>query len=176
MLGKRFVPYMEKFAFPVAASLIAIAVLLMLGSGETATNTQCTPVNGHIDAVVVPKEFCGSPFGLCTRGKMIGGVQGEFNFTVTSFTPSPDQSIPYVALYTGRIVIDTMDGDVLFGTEAGGFNTDPVDDGEFGELLTITGGTGNLKNASGHIAVYGTVNLATGVGSSDYKGELCRGE
>ncbi len=167
------IPYTVKFAVPVAASLIAIAILLMLGSGETATNTLCTPVNGHIDAVVVPKESCASPFGLCTRGRMIGGIQGDFNFTVTSFAPSPDPNIPLVALYTGKIVIETRDGDVLFGAEAGGFNIDPQGDGEFSDLLTIIGGTGNLKNASGHIAVSGTVNLATGIGSSDYNGKLC---
>jgi len=135
--------------------------------------TKCKPVNGHIDSQVVPVPPCTSPFGLCTEGTMTGGIQGDFDFTATNLIPSGEPTIPWVAFYTGQFILQTKDGDLLFGTDSGAFDTDPAGNGNLAELFTITGGTGDLEGASGRLVIFGTFNLATGIGDSDYKGEIC---
>lgn len=163
IIFQEFNPYLV-----IPAAIILIVVLISFSSSIAMAEPKCEPVNGHIEARVVPPEDCPSLFGLCTEGTMIGGIQGEFYFNVTSFTPLLDTNIPAVALYTGEIVVHTKNGDVLFGTEAGAFDTA---NGDFSELLTITGGTGDV--VSGNMAIYGFVDLDKGEGKSDYKGEVC---
>ena len=176
MLSRNFFSNWTKLPVPAAAFFIAAVAALTIVSSETMAKAECVPVNGHIDSQqVLPPPFgtCTSPVGLCTSGTFIGGIQGNFNFTATSFIPSPEPTIPSVFLFTGLTVIQTKDGDSLFGSNAGSIDFNPFGDGHFADLITFTGGTGSLAGASGHIVAFGNVNFATGVSTSDYKGELC---
>ena len=104
---------------------------------------------------------------------MIGGIQGDFDFTAVSLIPSGEPTIPWVAFYIGETVLQTKDGNTLLTIDSGAFDTDPAGDGNFSEFLTITGGTGEFEEVSGRLFIFGTFNLATGIGDSDYKGEIC---
>lgn len=164
----------------MTAFLMATFTALTIVSNTAVAEAECTPVNGHIDSQqLLPPPFgtCASAVGLCTSGTLIGGIQGQFNFTGTSITPSPllDPTTlsPFVALFTGQTVIQTKDGNSLFATNAGALDTDPFGDGHFADLITFTGGTENLAEASGHIVAFGDFSFTTGVGASDYRGEVC---
>lgn len=174
MLSRNFISNWAKLPRPTPAFFIAAVMALTIVSSQIMAEAKCLPVVGHIASQLVPPPplgTCTSPAGLCTSGTLIGGIQGNFNFTATSLTPSPD--LPSVVLFTGQTVIQTKAGDALSGTNAGALDANPGSDGHFADLITFTGGTGDLAGASGHIVAFGNFSLVTGVGASDYKGEVC---
>jgi len=153
--------------FIVIIMLIALCGVLQAVSAD-AKEGKCKSVNGHFSSHVVE---CTSPDGLlCTEGTLIGGIQGSYEATITSFIPS-DPTIPWVQFYVGESIIQKKDGDSLFATDTGTFDTM---NGYLAALLTITGGTGGFEGASGYLYVFGKSDLATGVVEGDYKGEICR--
>ena len=99
------------------------------------------------------------------RGRLTGGIQGDFVFEATSTLPS---NVAAVLLYTGTLTVRTRHGD-LSCINAGAFNT--VGDGEVVDLCEITGGTGRYAGATGYLRVFGTFTPTEG-GNSDYNGIL----
>lgn len=136
----------------------------------TAAWAGCRPVNGHSVTQVGRPPECDSSVGFCTRGKVIGGLQGDLHLTATSFVPAGDATIPAVSFFTGRGVIQGKNGDVLVGTDAGAID---LASGKAATLITWTGGTAQFDGASGQIRVSADLDAATGTVVSDYRGELC---
>jgi hypothetical protein len=149
----------------IAAVALVTAALFPASWNRVDASSRSTPVNGHIRSQMVAGPFCTSPVQLCTAGRFNGGIQGEFEFTATSLTPTPTAGVFF---YTGTIVVHTQRGE-LFCADAGVFNT--AGDGELADLCTITGGTGDLAGASGYLQTIGTFTAAAG-GDSDYRGKL----
>ena len=58
------------------------------------SDPQCKPVVGSFEAhSVTPAEGCGSPVGLCTAGRVWGGIQGTYAFTMTSALPNGEAAL-----------------------------------------------------------------------------------
>ena len=152
-----------------AVLLTTVALLLTIGIGHA--QSKCKPVNGHIVSEQLTGPECTSPVDLCTSGRFIGGINGDFVFIATSLTSHQDTPVTGVVHYTGDITISTRHGDI-FDKDAGAFNAIPDSTGEVGSVSTITGGTGRYAGASGRIRIAGTFTPEEG-GDNDYQGELC---
>jgi len=143
--------------------LALVAGIALVATQAPASDTK--HLTGHLSSQAVTGPDCTSPVGLCTAGRLIGGIHGEFEFTGTSLTPS---STPGVFFYTGTIVVHTAKGD-LTCTDAGAYSFAPT--GEVVDLCTITGGTGELAGATGSIQISGVFTFDGG-GDSDYAARL----
>lgn len=144
---------LTRFFFFVTTGLIAAAAM----AGE------CKPVNGNLRSEGFT-DGCASPIGLCTRGRLTGGVQGDFVFVAQSLSPS---DTPGVFFYTGEINVAGNDA-TLTCRDAGAYS---FVNGSVVDLCTIAGGTGKLAGASGDIKIFGI--FANNVGDSDYRGTIC---
>ncbi len=113
-------------------------------------------------------DECPSPLGLCTVGKFIGGIQGNFVFVAEALVPNPDILNPFVQFTTGVITLETKDGTLTL-RDASSVSFEP--DGLFASLQTIAGGTGELAGASGRLRAYGV--FKGGCVDCDYRGEIC---
>ena len=151
------------------ALLTAVALPLTMGSGHA--ESKCKPVKGRIVSELLTGPECTSPVGLCTSGRFIGGIKGDFVFIATSLTRHQDTLVTDVVHYTGDITISTRHGDI-FDKDAGAFNPVSGSTGDVGAVSTITGGTGRYAGASGRIRIAGTFTPEEG-GDSEYHGELC---
>ena len=162
-MPRNFIANWAKLPVLAVTSLVAAVIALTSVSREAMAAVNCLPVNGHLKEQQVP---CPS---LCTTGRMNGGIQGTYNFTLTSLSPV-DPAIPTVVHFSGLTTITTQDGDLNI-IDAGGFDT--ASPGNFANLMTIVGGTGALTGASGHLFLFGDFDPAMGTGASDYRGEVC---
>ena len=155
----------------VNATILLTAVALPFTMGIGHAQPTCKPVKGHIISEQLTGPACTSLVDLCTSGRFIGGINGDFVFIATSLTPLNDPLVPGVVHYRGDITISTRHGDI-FDKDAGAFNAAPGSTGDVGSVSTITGGTGRYAGASGHIHIAGTFTSEEG-GDSDYQGILC---
>jgi hypothetical protein len=150
-------------------SRVLSAVLLtgFVGLLTTAARADSSvkTVNGHVEDQVV-SVGCQSPYGLCTAGRLTGGIQGDLEFTITSLAPT---AAPGVLLVTAASTIHTATGDINCN-DSGSFNTAPASDGEGVHLCRITGGTGEFLGASGYLQE--TFNFIGSSGVGDYKGKI----
>jgi hypothetical protein len=107
---------------------------------------------------------------LCTESVWTGKLAGSSRFTLISLE---DEQIPNanISRFHGDLVLSTPDGD-LIGQDSGVWN---LDTGEYVDLYTVTSGTGKLAGARGAIVLSGTLDPATGVGISRYRGVVVRG-
>lgn len=146
--------------FVMGISLGIIAIFFM-GSAQAG----CKTVNGHISSEVFT-DGCPSPLGLCTFGRFIGGIQGDFIFVAEAIIPNPESA--EVAFTTGSIDVETKKGNLtLKDASAVSFGAD----GLFGSVQTVVGGTGDFTDATGRIRAYGV--FLGGCVNCDYRGEIC---
>jgi hypothetical protein len=116
----------------------------------------------------VPPPDCTAPF--CSAGRVWGGIQGSYTFTMTTIVPSG--AVPSIMFFTGQSAITLKSGDVLHGTDTGSLDLGPL--GGFASLITFTGGTGAMAGATGQIRLRGELDQAEGTTSGDYIGTLCK--
>jgi hypothetical protein len=154
-----------------AASLVAAAIALAT-AGSPTWAAQCKPLHGQLHSHLT------SPTTI--SGTLTGGLQADFDVALTSQTwvSALDPTVPpqaaFVALVTGQTEFRTKSGGALFGVNAAAGDFDPGSDGHLTDLITFTGGSGDLSGASGHIVVVGRqVDSANGVIEARYSGELC---
>jgi hypothetical protein len=150
----------------------AIFTLVLAAFGTSAANAaqQCKPVVGSFEATVQPAEGCAGP--LCTAGRVWGGIQGNYRFTMNKIVPNGEPEVPTILFFTGHSIIALKSGDQLFGTDTGTIDL-PPGQGGFASLITFTGGTGAMSNATGQIRLRGEFNAAEGTTRGDYLGEVC---
>lgn len=138
--------------------------VLVIGSGQAAQgNDGCKPVNGHLE------EMQAAGPGFAVVGRLFGGIQGTDSTTLVSVSPT-DPSTPTVVHFVGKSIFQTKSGNIHL-TVAGAFD---LATGRFSDLFTVTGGTGEWSSASGQIHLIGFFDLASGIGESDFRGELCK--
>ncbi len=149
-----------------------LAAGLVAAPAAVSAKPECKTVNGHISSEVVETlpngDPCPSPLGICTVGRFIGGIQGEFYFVAEDFVANPDTDNPLVQFTTGLIELET-DGGGLTLRDASAVSFDA--DGLFGSVQTIIDGTGDFAGASGRLRAYGV--FMNGCVSCDYRGEIC---
>lgn len=146
-------------------SAALLVVLLGLLSSRAVADSNVKTVNGHVEDQVV-SEGCQSPYGICTIGRLTGGIQGDLDFTITSLSPT---NAPGVLFFTAMSTIHTATGDISCD-DSGSFNTGG--DGEGVHLCQITGGTGEFLGASGYLQEMFYFQGAAGVG--EYKGKIVK--
>lgn len=149
---------------------VVLLALATLSAGVANAAQQCKPVVGSFEAAVQPPDNCAGP--LCTAGRVWGGIQGNYRFTADKFIPNGEQEVPSILFFTGHSTISLKSGDQLFGTDTGSIDL-PPGKGGFASLITFTGGTGAMTNATGQIRLRGELNPADGTTSGDYLGEVC---
>ena len=151
---------------------IAICAVPILASPARA-DQQCKPVVGSFEAHVVGGPDCTSPVGLCTAGRVWGGIQGNYEFTMLSLAPNGQPDVPTIMFFTGHSKVTLKSGDVVLGTDTGAIDLSPANGG-FASLITFkAGGTGAAANASGQIRLRGDFDPVAGTTSGDYLGTLC---
>jgi hypothetical protein len=72
----------------------------------------------HFKASVVPPPDCTAAPLLCTAGRVWGGLQAEYAFTMSSAQPA-DPSMPSMNFFTGRSTITVKKGETLEAFDAG---------------------------------------------------------
>lgn len=131
---------------------------------------QCKPLVGSFEAEVQPANTCPGPF--CTAGRVWGGIQGEYHFTMDKIIPNGELELPTISFFTGHSIITLKSGAQLFGTDTGTLDL-PPGHGGFASLITFTGGTGEMANATGQIRLRGEFDAVAGITSGDYIGTVC---
>jgi len=146
---------------------------LALASANAAAAPTCRAVQGYFNLVEVGGAECTSPVGVCTKGNFGGDLRGGYYspfFTVTETAETPNTG---VVLFTAQTVIanarvGTRSGKLVL-SEGGAYSTS---DGAFGQLFTVSSGTGALAGATGTLRGMGTYLPASG-GTAVYSGTIC---
>jgi hypothetical protein len=157
---------MRRISFAGFALVVAATPYL------AAAPPSCSPVNGHFEARLVPPPDCTSVVGVCTAGRVWGGLQGDYQFTMSKLVPTAEPETPSIFFFTGRSVVHTKDGD-LHGVDTGTIDL-PPGQGGFASLITWTGGTGPFAATTGQIRLRGFLDAAAGTTSGDYEGNICQ--
>jgi hypothetical protein len=133
--------------------------------------SQCKPVVGSFEAHVVT-DGCASPI-LCTAGRVWGGLQGTYAFTMNTAQPTAEAAeVAGIVFFTGRSTVRLTRGGEVFGIDTGAIDL-PPGQGGFASLITFKGGTGEAGNATGQIRLRGEFDPQQGTTSGDYFGTLC---
>jgi hypothetical protein len=147
-------------------SLSPLLALLLVGNTLAASN--CKKINGKVILQALPSSSCLSAIDLCASGSLSGDLVGTSSFTGTSQAVTADTPATSVILLTGDNAIHTSGG-TLMTKDAIVLQT--TGNGQFGEVDTVVGGTGEWAGATGTFRAVGT--FANGVGQGDYIGEIC---
>jgi len=156
-----------------SASSAVLGVFLTAAMVVSGAAQQCKPVVGSFEAEVQPANTCPGPF--CTAGRVWGGIQGSYHFTMDKIIPNGEPEVPTISFFTGHSVITLKSGDQVFGTDTGTLDL-PPGHGGFASLITFTGGTGAMANATGQIRLRGEFDAVSGTTSGDYIGTVCTAE
>lgn len=104
-------------------------------------------------------------------GRVWGGIHGNYHFVMTQSTPSAlFGGVPSIFFFTGRSMIALKSGDELLGTDTGSIDFAL---GGFASLITFSGGTGAMSNATGQIRLRGVLDATAGTTAGDYAGTVC---
>jgi hypothetical protein len=147
-----------------------LGIFLIAAMVVPVTAQQCKPLVGSFEAQVQPANTCAGV--LCTAGNVWGGVQGTYRFTMDKVIPNGEPEVPTISFFTGHSIITLKSGDQVFGTDTGTIDL-PPGHGGFASLITFTGGTGAMANATGQIRLRGEFDPVAGITSGDYIGTVC---
>jgi hypothetical protein len=150
----------------VAASVL---LTLVLAGGGVLAASQCKKINGKLTLQSLPPSACVSDAGVCASGTFSGDLVGTFMFAGSEFITSKDTMDTSVALLTGNNTITTAHG-TLMTKDAIVLETSG--NGDFAEVDTVVGGSGEWAGATGSIRANGLFTQANG-GQGDYVGEIC---
>jgi hypothetical protein len=151
--------------------LVGLVVSLAIPA-LAAAEDRCCPVNGHFETRLVPPADWASPVGLCTSGRVWGGLYGTYFFTMPSLRPTVQPAVPTIEFFTGASAI-TISGGSIQGIDTGTLDR-PPGAGGFASLITFVGGTGSAAGALGQIRLRGELDAQSGITSGDDNGELCQ--
>jgi hypothetical protein len=151
-----------------AMTLMAAGSAIVIMSGAASAAPECRQIKGTFTLAPFAAPECTSPVGLCANGTYKGGLKGTSVFVGSSLTPTVDTPATAVVLLTGDNRIETRGG-TLQTKDAIVLRTSGA--GEFAEVDTVVGGTGEWAGASGQIIASGTFTAAGGEG--EYRGEIC---
>jgi hypothetical protein len=127
----------------------ALFVSLVTPASIIDARQECKPIVGHFKASVVPPADCSVARPLvCTAGRVWGGLQADYAFTMRSVVHPADFSMPSINFFTGRSAITVKKGETLEALDAG---TIDFQAGGFASLITITSGTGSYAGATGQL-------------------------
>jgi hypothetical protein len=157
---------MKRFAIPVLAAVLMSAV-------PARADQHCKPVVGSFEAHVVTDGCLAAPGLLCTSGRVWGGLQGTYFFTMASAVPTnavapSEAAVPSILFFTGNSTVALKSG-----IEARGIDTGSIDlptlggQGGFASLITFSGAV------TGQIRLRGEFDPVAGTTTGDYLGTIC---
>jgi hypothetical protein len=151
-----------------------LAAALILGSTQARADPSCRTVQGSASLNPVPASDCPSPVQICGEGTFTGGLKGSYSSVLFTLTPTADTAVTQVVLFTAETTMPAAQvghwrGQLVF-KEAGAFHVAGA--GEFGELYSAAGGTGDFVEATGVLKAVGTFDAVTG-GEIIYQGQIC---
>jgi len=154
----------------IRPSVFLLAAALALGPSVARADQQCKPVVGSFEARIVPfGEGCPVPFPLlCTAGRVWGGIQGNYAFTMSNVMPNGEPDVPTILFFTGHSQVALKSGEVVLGTDTGSID---VARGGFASLITF--GTAPGSTTTGQIRLRGDFDPIAGTTSGDYLGTIC---
>lgn len=161
----RTMPGKRQLAWVIMSATMA----LTLASSGALASPKCSRVSGKFTLQTVSGPACLSPVGLCAIGSYQGDIRGTSDFTGTNLVPSVDTPTTSVVFLTGDNLIHTDQGELLT-KDAIVLRTSGA--GDFAEVDTVIGGTGNFQRATGSLSAVGTFTTEGGQGR--YTGEICR--
>ena len=152
--------------------MAALAAAAVATAAPARADQSCKPVVGSFEAHIVT-DGCESPVGLCTAGRVWGGIQGNYAFTAANLVPtfavSPAASVPSIFFFTGHSDVTLKDGGHALGIDTGTIDLPSIPGGQggFASLITFRG------PVAGQIRLRGEVDLVAGTTSGDYLGTTC---
>jgi hypothetical protein len=160
-------------AHTMSLSLL-LAAALILGSAQARADPFCRTVQGSASLKPVPASDCTSPVQICGEGTFTGDLKGSYSSVLFTLTPTADTPVTQVVLFTAETTMPAAQvgrwrGQLVF-KEAGAFHVAGA--GEFGELYSVSGGTGDFVEATGVLRAVGTFDAVTG-GGILYLGQIC---
>ncbi len=154
-------------------SLVLVAALI-LSTVQAFADPSCHVVRGAASLTPRPAADCHSPVQICGEGNFTGGLKGRYTSLLFTLTDTTDTPVTQVSLFTAETTIPAARVGHLRGklvlSEAGAFHT--AGGGEFSELYSVSGGTGDLVNATGVLQAWGTFVDPVG-GGIVYQGQIC---
>ena len=145
--------------------MMTAALAAMLAAPGVARAKDCTQVSGPFSAV--PPATCASPVGICTHGRLTGGLTATYDFVADS-----QGGVFPIAALTGHSTI-TFDkgGAILLGQDTSELS---LLTGAFTTTVHIVGGTHQYKKGSGVIVAVGVFDITTGATAGTYSGTVCK--
>ena len=159
-----------------SASFLLVFALLVLGNPVAADNYKCSDtVAGSFTSTLDGGPTCASPIGVCTTGILIGDLDGTYNFTMLTLSPSGNPNDPTEFLYTGSSVVDLGNGNRILGNDSGvmHINPNPAGPSPFTTTVAFREGEGTYEGAVGRIVATGVLTFATGNAEGDYSAVIC---
>ena len=153
---------------------LLLAAALILESTQAGAAPSCRTVRGSASLTPVPTADCHSPMEICGEGTFTGGLSGEYSSILFTLTDTADTAETQVSLFTAETTIPAARvghwrGQLVL-KEAGAFHTAGA--GEFSELYSVAGGTGDFVKATGVLRAVGT--FVDGIdGGIGYDGQIC---
>jgi hypothetical protein len=150
---------------------VFVAIVALASSARAAES--CKPVVGSFEASVVTAGCLAAPGLLCTTGRVWGGLQGTYFFTMASAVPStaiapPTAAVPSILFFTGNSTVTLKDGSEAHGIDTGSIDLPALGgQGGFASLITFAG------SVSGQIRLRGEFDPVAGATSGDYLGTIC---
>jgi len=152
----------------LAVKAFVPAFFLVLIATQVLAASSCKKVKGKFTLQSITGPDCASSVGICATGNFSGDFAGTSVFTGTNLIQSVDTPTTGVVFLTGDTIITTNAG-TLLTKDAISLATTGA--GEFGEVDTIVGGTGQWLGYTGKFTATGT--FANGSGEGDYSGLVC---
>jgi hypothetical protein len=155
--------------------IAAIAVAAIVVAAPARADQNCKPVVGSFEAQITTDGCTAGPGLLCTSGRVWGGIQGSYFFTMASLVPTgavapPTASVPSIFFFTGNSDVALKDGSHALGIDTGTIDLPfiPGGRGGFASLITFSG------PVSGQIRLRGELDPVAGTTSGDYLGTICQ--
>jgi hypothetical protein len=151
--------------------LVGVAALLPLVLAASAAQAAgCKKVGGSFTLTPVSGPGCAAAVGICAAGAYKGGIKATSAFTGSSLLQTVDTPTTSAIVLTGDNQFSVAGGGTLSTKDAIVLRTTGA--GEFAEVDTVVGGTGQLAGTTGVLRAQGTFTATAG-GGGEYLGELC---
>ena len=160
----------------LSVSFLIVFALLAVGNPVAADSYKChDSVAGSFTSALAGGPTCASPNGVCTTGILTGDLEGTYDFTMLTLSPSGNPNDPTEFLYTGNSVVDLGNGNRILGNDSGvmHINPNPAGPSPFTTTVAFRGGEGTYEGAVGRIVATGVLIFATGNAEGDYTAVIC---
>lgn len=144
------------------------AFVLILIASQALAASACKKVKGKFALQAFAGPECTSAVGICATGDFSGDLAGTSVFIGSALIPSADTPTTAVVFLTGDATLTTQSGTVL---TKDAISLSTTGKGEFGEVISIVGGTGPWSGTTGKVTATGT--FINGSGTGTYSGEVC---